>query len=114
MDKQADRQEARILDTLRRLFPKAEMHRVLDELAGRRMPCHQFKAFVWHTMAKAATEKLAGRKWELVDSDLRHKATHMSVIYAMHCIYERTAKGRSDLAAVLEEAKRWTWGSRAG
>lgn len=114
MDKQVDKQEAKILDTLRRLFPKAEMHRVLDELAGRRIPCSEFKTFVWHTMAKAATEKMAGRKWELVDADLRHKATHMAVIYAMHCIYERAAKGRLDLSAARKEGQQWSWGSKAG
>lgn len=114
MDEQVDKREARMLDTLRQLFPKAEMHRILDELAGRQISCHQFKTFVWHTMAKAATEKVAGRKWELVDADLRHKATQMAVIYAMHCIYERAAKGVSDLSMARKEAQQWTWGSKAG
>ena len=112
MDKQAER----ILSTLRRLYPKVEMHRTLDEVAGERMPRSAFKTFVWHTMAKSAVEHLSGRKWELVAGDLRHKATEMAVIYAMHCIYERAARGQTDLALAWQDKEMglWSWGSRAG
>lgn len=92
-----EKQPDRILKVLRRLFPRSEMNRILDDLAGKRMPRSEFKTFVWHTMAKTAAQKVAGRPWERVDGDLRHQATLMSVIYAMHCLYERHARGRGDL-----------------
>jgi hypothetical protein len=114
VDKHLDKKADRILEALGRLFPKAEMHRILDDLAGRRMPFHAFRTFVWHTMAKAATEKVEGRRWELIEGDLRHKATELAVIYAMHCVYERAARGRPDLSFGWRESELWTWVSKAG
>ncbi len=114
MDKPVDKQAERILDSLRFFFPKDEMHRLLDDLVAQRLPCAQFKTFVWHTMAKTVAEQVADRKWELIDGDLRHKATQMAVIYTMHCVYERAAKGLPDVALAFEEAELWSWGSKAG
>lgn len=109
-----DVQAEAILKMLSEQFPRAEMHRVFDDLDARRMPWGTFRSLVWHKMPKAVAERIAGRRWELVEGDLRHNAAKMSVIYTMHCFYQRAAAGRPQEGSRHKGANLWTWGSKAG